>query len=192
MSKYCSVIVENRNSLAIEAIEQHRPFIPDDWDLIWINKKSINNAWDYSQYLTTLDFWKKFESYDRVLIFQEDSKLLRTGIEEFLKWDFIGAPWQKNAEWRESFGGNGGLSIRNPKKHIEALVKYGYNEEMGVEDVYFSNTISKIGNVAPDEISQWFSVECLFKLGTLGCHKIEKYFTKEQCNLIENQYIIKQ
>ena len=48
--------------------------------------------------------------------------LLKSGIEEFLKWDYIGAPWEKPKEG--CFVGNGGLSLRTRDKMIEITEKY--------------------------------------------------------------------
>ena len=36
---------------------------------------------------------------ERVLIFQTDSLVCRRGIDEFQKWDYIGAPWQLDDLW---------------------------------------------------------------------------------------------
>jgi hypothetical protein len=43
----------------------------------------------YNSILTNPNFWRGLK-YDRVLVFQHDSGLLKHGIEHFLEWDFIG------------------------------------------------------------------------------------------------------
>jgi hypothetical protein len=120
---YCAVIVENRltNEL-FDAILDHRRHLPDSWSYCHIDDPKIKTMADYNALLTSKEFWQKFEKFDRVLIFQHDSKLLRTGIEEFLEWDYVGAPWKF-----QEHGGNGGLSIRNPRTMIEIIERCPYD-----------------------------------------------------------------
>ena len=42
----------------------------------------------YNKLLTSSQFWDCLE-YDKVLIFQTDSRILRSGIEEFLHFDYM-------------------------------------------------------------------------------------------------------
>src|SRR5574343_336470 len=64
----------------------------------------INSIPEYNKLCTDAGFWEIFERYDRVLVCHLDTGILRHGIEDFLKWDYIGAPWPF-----QSFGGNGGF-----------------------------------------------------------------------------------
>jgi hypothetical protein len=137
---------------------------------------------DYNKLLTNPSFWDHIE-YDRVLIFQHDSGLLKSGIEEFLKWDYIGAPWKF-----QKHGGNGGLSIRNPKVMFNICQKFKYNHECN-EDVWFCNKMKELNmNIAPREVCSMFSVESIYKTGTLGYHAMDKYLSKIQVKTILNQY----
>lgn len=138
----------------------------------------------YNQLLTTKSFWEYF-SADRVLIFQHDSRLLRTGIEQFYEYDYVGAPWKF-----QTTGGNGGLSLRSPKAMLQILMRYQYNQQHhGNEDVFFSNHINLVGgNLGNYYICSEFSCETIFKLGTLGCHAIEKYLNHSEVEQILNQY----
>jgi hypothetical protein len=119
-----------------------------------------------------------------VLVFQHDSGLLKTGIEEFLKWDFIGS-------WIDHIPGcmNGGLSIRNPKLMYDICVKHPYKgmSVHGNEDIYFCNEMRKLGIKMPDkETCNKFAVETEFALGSVGYHAIDKYH--KNYKLILNQY----
>jgi hypothetical protein len=138
----------------------------------------------YNVLLTTKAFWEIFKA-DRVLIFQHDSRLLRTGIEQFYEFDYVGAPWKF-----QSTGGNGGLSLRNPKTMSKILTFYSWNyNHHGNEDVFFSNHINLVGgNLGNHYICSEFSCETIFKLGTLGCHAIEKYLNHSEVEQILNQY----
>lgn len=141
---------------------------------------------EYNLTLTNPKFWELLYHYDRVLIFQHDSMLLRDGIEEFLKWDYVGAPWKF-----QRHGGNGGLSIRNPKAMHELCTLYEWKQAYGNEDVFFCNLMYADYNtykLAPREICEKFSVESIFKLGTLGYHAIDAWLTPEQFKEVRAQH----
>lgn len=182
--KYGAIIIENR--LGLDQIRdvalKHFEFLSDEWDFR-LYKTRVRTLSDYNRLLGSPEFWESIK-YEKVLVFQHDSELLRKGIEDFLKYDYVGAPWK----FQEN-GGNGGLSIRSVEVMREITKKFPYHEGLGYEDVYFSNHIEKVGgNLAPREVCSEFSCETIFKLGTLGAHAIDKYFTKEQCEQIRNQY----
>lgn len=200
-----AVIVETRKlPNLIEIIkENHMRFLPD-WELIVITTKenveffreglkknykiyfhlekdfTVN---DYNQLLTSYDFWNNLAEFNRVLIFQHDSIILRKGIEEFMEYDYVGAPWKF-----QQHGGNGGLSLRNPKSMLRTILYEPYKglQIDGNEDVYFSNHL--IGDLAPREVCSKFSCESIFEMNTFGYHAIDKYLPQYQCNLIKKQY----
>lgn len=191
-----AVITETRQ-FNPQIVRDHLSMLPDDFELVvfcgdnakcfWeFNFKkynvSINNLNDYNRLLTSHFFWDKLQQYDRVLIFQTDSKILRKGIEEFYCWDYIGAPWKFQDK-----GGNGGISLRNPKVMSEIIRSIPYNGNP-YEDVFYSNNIEKFGNLAPRSECKKFSCETIFELGTWGYHAIKNYMTNEQIKEIENQY----
>jgi hypothetical protein len=139
----------------------------------------------YNNLLTRFEFWNAIP-YDKILIFQHDSRLLRKGIEEFLEWDYVGAPWL----WQKN-GGNGGLSLRSRKAMLDIIRAKPYNPAtQGNEDVYFANAMYRNPDykLAPRYVCEKFSCEAIFKLGTFGYHAIEKYMSKEQVAQIQNQY----
>lgn len=176
-----AVIIESRDLNVNEIINRHKPFLPDDWDILHINEKRINSINSYNALLTNIKFWESLP-FDKVLIFQHDSGLLRNGIEDFMEWDYIGAAWQ----WQE-IGGNGGLSLRTVKAMIDTLKKTTYSiHKHGNEDVYFSNHL--LGKLAPRTECEKFSCEAIFTLGTLGYHAINKYLTDSEVKTILNQY----
>ena len=191
-----AVIVETRliSSIA-QTIKDHMKYLPG-WELIIFygrpnvhlfnefecekNMVTVNTLWDYNHLMTDTYFWRHLTRYERVLVFQNDSGILHSGIDEFLQYDYIGGPWKFQHR-----GGNGGLSIRNPRAMFDLCRNNPYNKSLGYEDVYFSNHIE---NVAPREICEEFSVETIFKLGTLGYHAIDNWLSIKECNLIRNQY----
>lgn len=182
--KYGAIIIENR--LGLEEVEKcalkHFNFLSLDWDFRLIKSK-VRTLSDYNNLLTSPEFWANIK-YEKVLIFQHDSELLRKGIEAFLEYDYIGAPWKFQEK-----GGNGGLSLRTTEVMYEVTKAFPYSPLLGYEDVYFSNHIEKVGGkLAPREVCSEFSCETIFKLGTLGTHAIDKYLTPEECKQIRNQY----
>lgn len=180
-----AVIVENRNIYNLNGIiEGHLKHL-GGWEYRRINDPSIKTLNDYNRLMTSESFWEQWQDYQRVLIFQSDSMILRDGIDEFLKWHYCGAPWKFQHQ-----GGNGGLSLRHPGKCLELVKKRPWSISYGYEDVYFSNYLEEVGaRIAPREVNKKFSCETIFEMGTLGYHAIDKYFSKQQCEMIKNQYI---
>lgn len=206
--KLQAAIVETRELKNIREIvwDRHLQFLPEGTECLFFHSQSnysflekelqglnINfmplsggsmSVDKYNQLLTTRSFWEIFKA-EKVLIFQHDSRLLKKGIENFYNFDYLGAPWKF-----QTTGGNGGLSLRSPKIMLQILMQYSYNfNHHGNEDVFFSNHINLVGgNVGNNYICSEFSCETIFKLGTLGCHAIEKYLSHSEVEQILNQY----
>ena len=176
------VIIENRQENIQKIIDNHFAFLPKKFTIY--KNETINSIKEYNQLLTSTNFWVNFLEFDRVLIIQHDSALLRKGLEDFYKWDYIGAPWMF-----QDYGGNGGLSLRNPKLMYKICLEKKYSSIIyGNEDLYFSHYVMHYGNLAPREECEKFSCESIFKLGTLGYHAIDKYLTEDECKQIKTQY----
>jgi hypothetical protein len=157
---------------------------------------------NYCLFTTSRELWIDLYEYERVLIFQTDTGLLREGIEEFLDYDYIGAPcynWVGDKTIQ-----NGGLSIRNPRimeyicrnfgwhSDLQELIQIGQYSTASffAEDIFFCLRMIKynIGNYAPIEISKKFSVESKFELGTLGYHRPYPYMDESAVKQILTQY----
>lgn len=198
--KKCAIIVETRTGdKYVDVIKQHMKHLPN-WDLAIVTNEDnfsyyhqrfpsaylfhcseIKDANDYNRLLTSFDFWGQFTYYDKVLIFQHDSMILRNNIDEFLKYDYIGACWTF-----QSAGGNGGLSLRNPKIMKDICMRYPYYTTMGNEDIYFSNVmnINHVGYLADRTTCSTFSMEAIYQENTFGFHAIDKYHDEETCKKI--------
>ncbi len=180
MGKLAVVLVENRGN-QYQIASKHLRFLPKD-SVLYIDE-SVNSITDYNKLLTSLSFWNKINE-ENILIIQHDSALLRYGVEEFYKYDYIGASWNF-----PPYVGNGGLSFRHKSAMIKVINNYHYN---GVdnEDIYFAHGCNLLRlNIAPIKVANTFSCETQFHLGTLGCHAIEKYLKTDQVNQIKNQYL---
>ena len=141
----------------------------------------IRSMNEYNQLLTSRSFWDGLT--EKVLIFQHDAGLLKERIEEFLEWEYVGAPWSFQHD-----GGNGGLSLRSRDAMIKVIENVPYDGTMN-EDIYFCHGLKELGlNLAPREVCEKFSVESVFKMGTLGWHGIDTWLTPDQCREIRGQY----
>jgi len=153
-----------------------------DIKIIKLDYNNLNQA-TYSKLLASLEFWDLIIG-EKVLIHQEDSCIFKYNIDEFLEWDYIGAPW-KHDVYKDVKVGNGGFSLRSKsimKQIINkiAIKKYKskylvYDKEMVIcpEDVYFVSNMYeyKIGKIAPFEIAKLFSTESINEINSLGGHQ---------------------
>jgi hypothetical protein len=138
-----------------------------------LNIPNFKDRQTHTEILKKTDFWKKSKG-KKILIFQNDSMLLKSGIEEFLKWDYIGAPWKKPKEG--CFVGNGGLSLRTRDKMIEITEKYKSDLDMW-EDIYFSKYTNGNG-LADIESARKFAMEDDYCPNPMGIHNPIKIETK--------------
>jgi len=208
-SKNGLVIVETRKDKRLEAVLKNIAYYVPNWKLHIFhsanNKEFIKNILknssnnivfhelknpiksnqDYNFVLKDISFWEKLTEHERVLVFQTDSLILRFGIEEFLNYDYIGAPWpwwQKHFKNISRMGGNGGFSIRHVGKMIETLEKYGdvgtapINEYQN-EDVFFSYHLyfDKTAILPNWNTAMLFASETSLCDKTLGVHQAWRF-----------------
>jgi hypothetical protein len=146
-----------------------------------LGKKNYTKE-DYSRLLTSPAFWYGLEA-EYILIFQTDSILRKKGIEEFLKYDYVGAPW-KSSDTPEA-GGNGGLSLRRKSVMLKILENGPPRGRGEAEDIYFSHRLQEgTYNAAPKEVALRFSVEELFYPDPLGTHIPRQLCNSRQINRI--------
>ena len=142
---------------------------------------------DYSNFLTTKKFWDLLVG-EKILIYQEDTCIFKKNIYDFINFDYIGAPWNKNQNDTPNNVGNGGLSLRTKKCMIDVIntitlentvfnsstIKYckSVNLSIGPEDVYFSLNMQKynIGIVADWDSAYCFSSESINNKNSFGGH----------------------
>jgi len=147
--EYCKKIVDG-----IDNVELHHV----DYDYMIVN--------DYDNLFRTTDFWKMITT-DNILIFQTDAILIKSGIDEFLDYSYVGAPWLKPKE--EKYVGNGGLSIRNKNRMID-IIETHPNDSYFKEDIYFIKYLDN-KEIAPIEVAQRFAVEDLYYNDPIGLHQ---------------------
>jgi hypothetical protein len=135
-------------------------------------KQEETSVTAYNRLLTSEQFWAPLARYKRVLIFQVDSFLLRPLADQFLRYDYVGAPWCMENELARDlveshqiteYVGNGGFSLRNPQEMLKCAAlaqQYRYNAADENEDVFFVKCLAKRHKaIAPAHIAAQFSVE---------------------------------
>jgi hypothetical protein len=159
---------------------------------------------EYNDMCLSKSFWEEMP-FENILIFQIDSVLLDGDLTEFLEYDYVGSPWNKNGGYvqhlfanltflnknyvgasskkpTKHITGNGGLSLRRKSGMIRGLqVRPG---KFIAEDKFFSMKRAGILNVAPPEVSTNFGTESIYNPTTLGYHKPWLYLTEDEMKLI--------
>lgn len=114
-----------------------------------------------SQFLTSLYLYETLlQPAEWLLVFQTDSMLCannRHTVDDFLEYDWIGAPWNPTGQW----GGNGGLSIRRVSRIVDILHNQKRADKSQPEDVWLSERLAHHprAKVANGSISLEFSGE---------------------------------
>jgi hypothetical protein len=210
VSNTTSVIVETRALPHLEyVLRKHCSHLNDSWALrvicgkenvgyvndivakmscnigVQVLHSGIKSVKDYNGLMLSREFWTGLET-EKALIFQEDGFLLKDGVDDFLDYDYIGAPWYEQMDLSPSEVGNGGFSLRSVDKLVRALdeitqeeagkigrpLDFHYLDNQISEDVYFSRALScyhdvKIPSVA---VASTFSTEWIPSEDPLGWH----------------------
>ena len=162
------------------------------WPALDIKKFHIDV---YNEILKSKDFWKSVES-KKTLIIQDDGILLRSGIDKFLDYDYIGASWVDNVanEYiktyiNEDLVGNGGFSLRTTDLMIKVCELFekdkGWlfykNITQIPEDVYFAYGLKQMQKTNDKIImpnynkGTEFASEEVCNMSSLGVHKLWAY-----------------
>jgi hypothetical protein len=132
----------------------------------------------YSQYMMYKDVYNIIPT-ETFLIFQLDtliSNRYKDFINDFIKYDYVGAPWAFNNQV-----GNGGLSLRKKSVILNVLDKYNPYEYDGLEDTYYAKYIT---NKPTFEEAKLFSVETVFSEKSFGIHKCWNHLHPSQISEI--------
>jgi Protein of unknown function (DUF5672) len=141
---------------------------------------------EYNKLFYTKSFYDHIPS-ETFLVFQTDSALcskFKHNINEFLKYDYVGAPWK----WSQHIG-NGGLSLRKKSKMLEVLEKCPMDDTAKPEDVFFSSGCDAVTLLKPDSnTARNFSVETIpNETGTFGIHKPWVYLESGDYNMLRSE-----
>jgi hypothetical protein len=138
-----------------------------------------------SKFLSGPWLWRQVKDARRILMFQTDSmicsKAPRT-IDEFLEWDFVGAPIDE----RYGKGYNGGFSLRNPALFLEITETVDWEATGAIwEDQWFYQQLEKKNAKLPNvEVAKPFAVETIYFDEPIGYHQVWR-FQEEKMGQIE-------
>jgi hypothetical protein len=152
----------------------------------------------YSKILSEESFWEQFQG-NKLLIYQEDSCIFKyRNINDYLEWDYIGAPWYKHPLDKHYVSvGNGGFSLRTKQCMIDVIrtcpiMKTTFSDfkwkcikdanfSTPPEDIYFTFNMDrhKIGKIADWYTASTFSSESFDHKTSLGCHNFWLYVDKK-------------
>jgi len=200
--KYTAVIIEPRQHPALEFVLQNfNDNLSQEWQFVVFhgtqNKeytetickkifqpdriKLVNMG---VENLTISDYSGMFYKsllYDNIpteifLIFQTDSVICSNHkdlINNFLKYDYVGAPWDQGGVKNV---GNGGLSLRRKSKMLEIVEKCDKHMDGVNEDLIFSRGcgVTELNKPSVDEAKK-FSIESLDNEKSFGIHKAYAY-----------------
>lgn len=135
---------------------------------------------EYNYMRLSTDFWDPIK-HEHVLIFEADSLVLQGPgcIEQFIGYDYIGAPWV----WNQGInvGGNGGFTLRRRSSNIwvvqqhnvrQAVFQAAQQGKYIAEDTFMVDVMSQSGyNLSSSEQGRQFSVEQLDYSRPCGFHK---------------------
>jgi hypothetical protein len=208
MSTYTAVIVEPRKHPALSfVLHNFAVNLSNDWKILIFHGKDnkefvydiIGKMEDPSRFLKPIQldvtnlsleqyntmlmssaFYKCIPT-ETLLLFQTDSMILEpTKLEEFLSYDYVGAPW------KSGHVGNGGLSLRKKTKMITVITTV--NQFQSNEDVYFSTQKIVALNKPAFEDAQRFSVETVFYPSPFGIHAPWKNLSFEEMDKLTVAY----
>jgi hypothetical protein len=158
---------------------------------------------EYNLLLKNSSFWKRLLSMgcEHALIFQTDTLLLKDNLDDFLQYDYVGAPWFTptnhlftNSKLDKKVG-NGGLSLRKTRTMIyiidkmsnkNSVVSSHYNE-----DIFFSFNGIKLGIHIPHfSIANSFSVETMYHPYPMGMHNVfpDVYTNEELSSILSKRF----
>ena len=148
-----------------------------------LNIDNFNNLIEYSMFVINPFFYSCIPS-EIFLMFQTDTMIFKENkllINNFLKYDYVGAPWH----WDECVG-NGGLSLRRKSKMLEIInnVPYHFNNE----DIYFCTQKVIPLNRPSFEEAQYFSIETVFNETSFGIHNAWRYIASDKLNYLLEKY----
>ena len=142
----------------------------------------------YNALLTSPTFWSMLHG-EKILVYQHDSFLFRDGIDQYLAYDYVGAPWPRKQGLTRTGVGNGGLSVRSRRLMRGALLAFPWERWRdyspytkiwmkwkglnGPEDIYFCRLFDRcIGILFPSfETARSFSTETIHHPDPIGGHQ---------------------
>lgn len=177
---------------------------PDNWDYL----KSLTRDWgavnfhdlksknlsaiQYNSLKKHADTWRCLSS-EKLLWIELDCLLVQPGINDFLQWDYVGAPWRTEIAISPNCRvGNGGLSLRSRSAMLQ-IADSSTDDPIPnpsviyTEDLYFCINMQLCNQQQPGsfkipdvETAANFSVESIYSPSPKGLHKCWEYLSSDQ------------
>ena len=175
----------NLNKEYVENIVNNLQQYKDRITIKSLNKDNLSLG-DYNAILTSKEFYDNIIS-EMFLVFQTDSMINprnKDKINDFMQYDYVGAPWIGENNAIKGNVGNGGFSLRRKSKMLEIIDKVPY--ATFAEDVYFAIPPPSIKINKPTmEQAQKFSSEEAWDPQSFGIHKTWYHVNK---NILINDF----
>ena len=173
----------------VELFNNNKPTCANFDDKYFESNKS------YSQLCLSYDFYKKFDDYEYMLIYQTDCWIFRNEIKKFCEmgYDYIGGPiyspgsrWPSFKNSMRPVVGNGGLSLRkismmlkltDPNGYLYNKYEDGWNS-VEYEDMFICDVLAHdiYINIPDYRIAEQFSIDTLprhmNKLNSMAAHRV--------------------
>jgi hypothetical protein len=159
----------------------------------------FNIEQDVNNVMKDASTWRALKDmgYTRCITIQDDGFLIRQGVEQFLHYDYVGAPWLPipvlvDAGVSSHMVGNGGLSLRNVALMLDITsadttckhTLFNNNLQVIPEDVYFSIEVQKQKGRIPDTATaSRFAMEQIYDTNSVGMHKPWAYLGTSEIRL---------
>ena len=176
-------------------------------DIEYISIPTINNIADYNRIIIE-DLHKYFKT-SHCLVVQPDSFVVDSDLwkDEFLQFDYIGAPWSEKLQVNPSLilnmkknrVGNGGFSLRS-RKLVESTAKINFeslnfpfkNEDIIICHYLYEQMIDNGIRFATPEIAAKFSMENEKHLYGQDVNKVFGFHGKQFREYFLNKYILRE
>lgn len=130
---------------------------------------------EYNDLYKSISFWDILLSHncDHALTFETDSVLLKDTIDDYLQYDYIGAPWKDvHPGMKHLIIGNSGFCLRKPAIMKQIIAIHGNTSRYQNNDGYFAVYLKNYRYKIPSfEIAKTFSVETAYDSDPCGMHK---------------------
>ncbi len=176
-------------------------------DIEYIPIPVMNNIADYSRMI--IENLHKYFKTSHCLVVQPDSFVVDSDLwkDEFLQFDYIGAPWSEKLQvnpslildMKKNCVGNGGFSLRS-RKLVESTAKINFeslnfpfkNEDIIICHYLYEQMLDNGISFATPEIAAKFSMENENRLYGQDVNKVFGFHGKQFREYFLNKYILRE
>lgn len=206
-SELSLVIIEPRADPHLEfALRNALRFIGPDWSVTWFHGRKNGefaraiaarlgpvdlvaldvddlSTVSYNELKKSAGLWERI-SAEYILWLEPDCLVCRRGIEDFFRYDYVGAPWARPLSVSPSCRvGNGGLSFRRRSSMLEISRRCNTSRQVVLtEDIFFVMNMMMCNRVQKNRFklptfdeARPFCVESVWHPRPFGLHKTWRY-----------------